>query len=342
MRFSIIIPAYNTEEQIEKCLRSICCQDYSKEGYEIIVVDDCSPDKLSIKVSELQKEFPNIVLIRHDVNKRQGGARNTALKILKGDYVLFVDSDDCWLYTNVLQIFDSILGDEQYDIIQADHFVGIREDDNYKTEKYRGYISPTITNGIDYLLSDSMCFSSCLSCYKMDFIKYHNLFFEENVAYEDVDWRFKVCFLAQTISLIDFPFYGYRLNDTSTTRFPSVKSFEDNIRSVARTKEFIKQEGITGNLYYRCMDYVKSSVFSFLKISRNYKIEDSLQCFKLISNLDLTDLAQYHLNTKEFFLFLVIKHFPIIPIIFIRILTLTKRRFCCIHTHYKKYEETIN
>ena len=120
MRFSIIIPAYNVEDYIEYCIKSVCEQDFGKDQYEVIVVDDKSSDNTPTIVKKLQGTSSNIKLIRHSVNKKQGGARNTAIKIAKGEYLIFVDSDDCFLYKNVLSILDQILlSNEDIDMLRA-------------------------------------------------------------------------------------------------------------------------------------------------------------------------------------------------------------------------------
>ena len=73
MRFSIIIPAYNVEDYIECCIKSVCEQDLGKDQYEVIVVDDKSSDNTTTIVKKLQETLSNIKLIRHSVNKKQGG-----------------------------------------------------------------------------------------------------------------------------------------------------------------------------------------------------------------------------------------------------------------------------
>ena len=85
-KISIIIPAYNVEEYLEKCLESIISQNFDK--VEIIIVDDGSTDKSLQIAKEYQKKYPEKTRVISQENKGQGGARNT------GIYLLFVDSDD--------------------------------------------------------------------------------------------------------------------------------------------------------------------------------------------------------------------------------------------------------
>ena len=92
MRFSIIIPVYNVEKYIERCMQSVMEQTF--RDYEVIVVDDESPDRSMDIVARWAEKYPGMVTMLHQKNTRQGGARNHGLAHARGDYVLFVDSDD--------------------------------------------------------------------------------------------------------------------------------------------------------------------------------------------------------------------------------------------------------
>lgn len=94
IKLSIIVPFYGVEKYIGQCLDSLFSQDLPADEYEVICVNDCSPDNSERIVLEYQKSHENLVLIRHEVNKRLGAARNTGLLASRGKYVWFVDSDD--------------------------------------------------------------------------------------------------------------------------------------------------------------------------------------------------------------------------------------------------------
>lgn len=91
--FSIVIPIYNVENYLRECLDSIVYTNSFKD-YEIICIDDCSPDNSSSIVLEYQKKYSNIKLIKHSKNLGLGGARNTGISNSNGDYIIFLDSDD--------------------------------------------------------------------------------------------------------------------------------------------------------------------------------------------------------------------------------------------------------
>lgn len=94
IKLSIIVPFYGVEKYIGQCLESLFSQDLPADGYEVICVNDCSPDDSERIVLDYQKSHANLVLVRHDINKKLGAARNTGLQAASGEYVWFVDSDD--------------------------------------------------------------------------------------------------------------------------------------------------------------------------------------------------------------------------------------------------------
>ena len=113
LKLSIIVPMYNVEPYIEKCIRSLYRQDIPMTDYEVVCVDDCSPDKSAQIVDKLQTGYSTLQLIRHERNKKLGGARNTGIRAAKGKYLLFVDSDDMLKPNCLKQLIDEI--DSQQD-----------------------------------------------------------------------------------------------------------------------------------------------------------------------------------------------------------------------------------
>lgn len=92
-KFSVIIPIYKVEQYLEECVDSVLRQNYS--NYEIILVDDGSPDSCPIICDKYAEEFDHIKVI-HKKNGGLSDARNVGLDISTGEYVIFLDSDDYW------------------------------------------------------------------------------------------------------------------------------------------------------------------------------------------------------------------------------------------------------
>lgn len=93
MKLSIIIPVYNTENYLAKCLQSVCDQNLPKTEYEIIVINDGSTDGSRDIILDFKEKHNNIIFIDQE-NKGVSAARNAGLEIVKGEFVTFVDADD--------------------------------------------------------------------------------------------------------------------------------------------------------------------------------------------------------------------------------------------------------
>lgn len=96
---SVIIPVYNAEKFIGETVESVIAQTY--KNIEIVIVDDCSKDSSEIIIKRLKSTYSNIIYQRCENNHGAAVARNTALKIAKGQYVAFLDSDDLWQPTKI-------------------------------------------------------------------------------------------------------------------------------------------------------------------------------------------------------------------------------------------------
>ncbi len=114
MRFSVIVPVYNVEDYIQKCLESILRQEF--DDYEIIVVDDETPDNSMAIVENMAQAYPGKIKIVHQTNKGLGGARNTGVQAAMGEYLIFVDSDD-YIADGTLKLADARLNETPVDML---------------------------------------------------------------------------------------------------------------------------------------------------------------------------------------------------------------------------------
>jgi len=92
MKFSIVVPVYNVENYLEKCINSLLCQ--ADVGYEVILIDDGSTDSSGAICDDYLAANPGLLRVIHQVNAGVGAARNTGIAAARGEYILFVDSDD--------------------------------------------------------------------------------------------------------------------------------------------------------------------------------------------------------------------------------------------------------
>lgn len=211
---SIIVPVYNVAPYIKKCVTSIINQRCPRKDYEVIIVNDGTPDNSIDIISEDIIRYDNITLI----NKENGGlssARNTGLKHAKGQYVWFVDSDD-YIAEDILIKFFSIFE------IQKDIEVFLLCTDII-SEKSVKIVNREFKNdclsGIDvYKQSYKYPYSAVqFYVYKRSFLERYHLTFTEGIIYEDILYTAKVLSHAKTCYYIRDVAYHYLIHDNSIT-----------------------------------------------------------------------------------------------------------------------------
>lgn len=326
MRFSVIIPAYNAEKYIQKCLDSVLHQDFPENEFEVIVVDDCSPDHLTDVVTRMQEGHRNLVYFKHSVNKRQGGGRNTGLKIAHGEYIIFMDADDCFLYDNVLDRLNKFLFEcREPFILRSKTVPSIQSGSCRALGHFKATVTPNERLFKDYFAAPDWGVHVWATVYNRNFLIENNLWFRENVFWEDTDWFIKTALVATKLFFVDFPYYGYVLSENGVTRSYSVDSFKGNILSIVETRNIDRTMVQDACLHQKFSESILVSVLGFLKISRNYSISNSLMCFALAKQHNLFDSSQYQLSTLQRIVLWLLRNIPIVPISLVRLLTLAKR-----------------
>lgn len=119
MKLSIIVPIYKVEEFLRKCVDSLLAQDMSSDEYEIILVDDGSPDECPAICDVYAAKFENIRVI-HRKNGGLSAARNSGIEVAQGEYVMFVDSDD-YIEPNLLDNLVGIMDEKQLDVLRYNY-----------------------------------------------------------------------------------------------------------------------------------------------------------------------------------------------------------------------------
>ncbi len=217
MFFSIIISVYNVERWLAGCLDSVLSQDFT--DYEIIIVDDCSPDE-SYKIYEAYaKQHSCITVLKHSVNKRQGAAKNYGMRMARGEWIVFLDSDDLMAAGALRFYHDKAL--QTKDGYFACIYDRIDENDcNIKDRYVEEAFSTLYDDGTKVKLSDSTIICApflCAKCYRRAFLLENALFFNENILFEDVMFNTKLLLAQSRFVCYNKIVYHYRVNSESCT-----------------------------------------------------------------------------------------------------------------------------
>lgn len=208
MLFSIIVPVYNVEKFLPKCLDSILCQTYSE--FECIVVDDGSQDSSGSICDEYANRDFRIKVI-HQRNAGLGAARNTGLKNAVGDYICFCDSDD-WVEKDLLYELSTMISVASPDVIiyGFTHILRNKKNNNLYYKDDAEIIK-------DRLLTNEWTCAAWNKCFKKTLFNGEK--FPEGVLYEDAAFIPQLVFRAENVEVIDKCFYNYDLRrDDSITK----------------------------------------------------------------------------------------------------------------------------
>ena len=225
---SIIIPIYKVEKYIRQCIDSVLSQEF--DDYEIIMVDDGSPDRCPQICDEYAKAHANIKVV-HKQNGGLSDARNAGMEVASGEYITFIDSDDFWQGSNVLsEIERIILNYSRPDVIVSDFIKYYEKADKYIhpsvvcSESYNGKSKYELLHYLYFCHAD-MKMSACQKFTKRELLTC--IRFEKGLLSEDIDWSMQVYINARTICVCPIPFYCYRQQrEGSITNTASQHSFD--------------------------------------------------------------------------------------------------------------------
>lgn len=226
---SIIIPVYNVEKYLQECLESILVCKIPE--YEVILVNDGSTDG-SKKICDEFCDKYNFISLVSQKNQGLSAARNSGIRVAKGKYLLFLDSDDI-IYGNSLERIIEVLKSCDSDILfgRAYQFEEGSTDFKLCQIEYDEYALLKPYEAFEKLDGvNEFWFAAWLVIINREFLNRYKLYFKDGIYHEDELWVPAVFVRARTAKFLNFGFYGYRVNrQGSIVATPNIKREFDKL-----------------------------------------------------------------------------------------------------------------
>lgn len=274
---SVIVPIYNVERYLNKCLDSISRQTYS--NLEIILINDGSTDD-SLRICENYKMRDDRIKV---INKKNGGvssSRNIGLKHATGKYLTFIDSDD-YVDKRMIEIMLKILKEKNADIVIC-NTRNVYEESDFATSQNDIFDTVKYNNveALKCIFNEKPFNAVCWGkLYKKSL--FDDLYFDENIKIaEDLDILYKIFFYSNSIYYISAPLYNWTVRNDSAIHCEYNKDWEGEILVCDRIIEFtrIKCPKITN---YAIKRYLRIVIYCIDKsIDNNLKLEYLIGCLK--------------------------------------------------------------
>lgn len=251
-KVSVIIPVYNIEKYISKCIETVANQTY--KNCEIILVDDGSTDNSGEICDKYTQKYSNIKCY-HKKNGGASSARNLGIEKSNGEYVIFVDGDD---YISSEDMLEKLVPYLKYDVVQykmiyfyekKNKSVLLNDLEIYHDENIMEQLKNKTING-------ELSISPCDKAVRKSVLIDNNLFFDEKLISEDIDWSLKLYLCASSMYTINLDFYVYRQQrEGSTTNKCTSKSIKSLFYVINKWVNYNYDNGNTKNIYYNYIAY---------------------------------------------------------------------------------------
>lgn len=248
-RLSIIVPLYNSAQYLPKCMDSLLHQDIPLSDYEIILVNDGSPDESLTIAQAYQLEYENVIVLSQE-NKGASGARNLGLRHVQGTYIRFVDPDDYIPANSVASLLAQM---------EREHLDMLRFDYQMVDEAYFPVMKPISAACVDYnhqslsgadFLAEKLGYACYIwtFIYRTSVLKENEIFFYEGDYYDDTPWTPRVCLKSQRVGCTNQLGYYYYQRSNSLVRIHTPQSVARKIDGqMFLIGELIRQQSLVGH-----------------------------------------------------------------------------------------------
>ncbi len=218
---SFIVPVYNMEQYVIKCLDSIVNQ--TRKDFEIIVINDGSKDDSERIIGEYAKKHSQHITVISQENHGIGYTRNKGIELARGKYITFIDSDDA-IEPDFCEKMIGEMESRGLDLVVSDYY------ETYETSKNKSYFKIAEFDDTNLIDSPKLLFDINTSpwnkIYKVDLLRQYNIVFPEKKKYEDVIFVVKYLCVAKRVGKINLPLVDYLIRGGGETTTMNPKIFD--------------------------------------------------------------------------------------------------------------------
>lgn len=312
LRLSIIIPMYNIEKYIGRCLASCISQNINKEEYEILVIDDGSTDNSAKIVQSIISQI-NIVVISQN-NRGLSEARNVGINNARGKYIWFVDGDD-FIEPNCL--FDVLYTVENNDLDILAFGLKIVHDNKTSDYTILDNSKMMVLDGKTFLNKVKMPPACWCVIFKTEYLKQQGLFFYPNIYYEDYEFMFRAYFLAKKVQRVNLNIYNYyqRTGSVMKAKGLDCKRSNDWLIVASNLNEFVKNNvEKTNKCYYLFLNKISFAFSQSIKFYQRdfFSVDRYKQCdfypLSINNQLTLKEIVKFKIMNVSLSLYITIKN----------------------------------
>lgn len=323
MKLTYIVTVYNTESMIARCMTSLLSQGLENDEFEILLVDNGSTDNSGAVCDGFAAKYSNVRVL-HLENLGAGASRNSGIKEAKGEYIWYIDSDDL-IEPNVAKdlLYKAI--DRKLDVLSFD-FQLAWEDASLNVVRTEPFtISNTskneIMNGEEYSLSVGMPSAQWCSLYRKDFLLKNDIWFIEQITYEDQEYTPRAYYLAERASHVNVVVYNYIQRAGSIT-----KKIDQRER---RARDYMK---VCDSLYSFIQQRMRkgSRIYSYMMYRMNFDFAQALRF------CEGNDAVVKEFAAKEYYPLYVDKSYSVKDKVKFRLINLSIPFYVTLYNMFKK------
>lgn len=249
-KISVVIPCYNVEDYIDQCIQSLVAQTIGLDVLEIILVNDASTDNTYQKLLEYEQQYTDsIIVVNQSENGKQGAARNAGMEYASGEYLGFCDADD-WMEPQMYEKLYSAIRATDADYVVCARYEEFADgSQNICGPEEDGVIEldqEDFKNAICGMLASG---GVCQTLYNMDFLRNVNIWFPEQLKYEDNFWTGIITYYAKRVGTISTPLYHYRIHQDSTAQSRNALHHLDRLKIELLKLEELQSRGLFQRYY---------------------------------------------------------------------------------------------